>query len=269
MKKILTAAAFVMITLIHLVPLYLLVTIAFKSIQDVSSKWLIPSYVYLDNFRNAWVTAHLIRALFNNCVIATISVFLIVLLGSLASYTLSRYKTRLNRFVYTLFVSCMIVPALTILVPLYKMVADLGGVSTYWGISLTQVTFALPLTIFIYTGFVGTISRELDEAALIDGLSRYGVFFRIVFPLLKPVTVTVIIICGVNVWNDYTLSVFFLQKTDMRNMTVALSMFFSQFQSQVNWLGAGCLISALPLVILFLSLQRHFVKGLSSGAVKL
>jgi raffinose/stachyose/melibiose transport system permease protein len=225
--------------------------------------------LYLENFRNAWLTANLARAMLNNCIITVISVSSILLLGSLASYPLSRYKTKLNKAVYTLFVSCMIVPALTILVPLYKMMADLGGVSTYWGISVMHVTFALPLTIFIFTGFVSTIPRELDEAALIDGLSMYGVFFRIIFPLLTPVTVTVIIICGVNVWNDYTLSVFFLQKTNMRNMTVALSMFFSQFESQVNWLAAGCLISAIPLVALFLSLQRHFVKGLSSGAVKL
>lgn len=269
MKKKVYSVILFIIALIHLVPFYILLTISFKDKADLSSKWLFPKYFSLDNFFNAWKSANLGRAFLNNIIITVIATVLIILLSSMAAYPLSRRKTKFNTLVYTAIISCMIVPALTILVPLYKIMADMGGISSYWGIIAVQVTFMLPLSTFLYTGFIGTLPSELDEAALIDGKSRLGVFFTIIFPLLKPITATVIIVCGVNVWNDYQFSVFFLQKNTMKTIPVALNSFFSMYQSQVNWLAAGCLMASLPLVIIFLVLQKQFVKGLSSGAVKL
>ena len=269
MKKKVYALLLLIISLIHLVPFYILVTMAFKDKADLSSKWIFPKYCYLDNFINAWQTANMGRAFFNNIVITVVATALIILLSSMAAYPLARRRTKFNSFIYTAIISCMVVPALTILVPLYKIMADLGGISTYWGIVAIQVTFMLPLSTFLYTGFIGTLPKELDEAALIDGKSRLGVFYTIIFPLLKPITATVIILCGVNVWNDYQFSVFFLQKNNMKTIPVALNSFFSMYQSQVNWLAAGCLMASLPLAITFLVLQKQFVKGLSSGAVKL
>ncbi|WP_236687341.1 carbohydrate ABC transporter permease [Geobacillus sp. ZGt-1] len=126
----------------------------------------------------------------------------------------------------------------------------------------------LPITIFLFTGFINTIPRELDEAAMIDGMSRFSLFFRIIMPLLKPVTVTVMILTGVNVWNDYQFSVFFLQSSESHTLTVALSSFFSQYVNNVGWVAAGSLLSSLPIIILYLFLQKYFISGLSSGAVK-
>ncbi|RKJ44529.1 carbohydrate ABC transporter permease [bacterium 1XD8-76] len=269
MKKRINTIILLLISGIHLIPFYILITMAFKEKADLSSKWVIPDYLYLGNFSDAWKSANLGRMFVNNVLITLIATFLIIILGAMAAYPLSRLKTKWNTFIYTSIVSCMIVPALTILVPLYKIMADMGGISKYWGIVAVHVTFMLPLSTFLYTGFIGTIPRELDEAALIDGKSRLGVFFSIIFPLLKPITATVIILCGINVWNDYQFSVFFLQKTDMRTIPVSLNSFFSMYQSQVNWMAAGCLTASLPLVVIFLILQKQFVKGLSSGAVKL
>lgn len=259
----------VLISLIHVVPFYILITMAFKEKADTSSKWLFPDYLYLNNFSDAWESANLGRAFLNNIIITVSATFLIIVLGAMATYPLSRLKNKWNNFVYTAIVSCMIVPPLSILVPLYKVMVDIGGINTYWGISLVLVTFMLPFSIFLYTGFISTIPRELDEAALIDGKSRIGLFFHIIFPLLKPVTATVIILCGINVWNDYQFSVFFLQKTSMRTISVSLNSFFSMYQSQVNWMAAGCLLASLPLILIFLNMQKYFVKGLSAGAVKL
>ena len=268
-KKRIYSFILILISLVHLVPFYILLTMAFKEKADLSSKWLFPGYLYLDNFKNAWQSANLGRAFINNIIITVLATLCIILLSSMAAYPLSRRKTKLNTFIYTAIISCMIVPALTILVPLYKIMADVGGISTYWGIIAVHVIFMLSLCTCFFTGFIGTIPRELDEAALIDGKSRLGVFYTIIFPLLKPITATVIILCGVNVWNDYQYSVFFLQSTDMKPITVSLNSFFSMYQSQVNWLAAGCLMASVPLIIAFLLLQKQFVKGLSSGAVKL
>jgi raffinose/stachyose/melibiose transport system permease protein len=224
--------------------------------------------IYLDNFGEAWVTGDLGRALLNNTIITSFTVFLVIVIGSCAAYPLSRHRTRVNNFMYNFFVSCLIVPALTILVPLYKLMVEFGGINTHWGMILTLVTFQLPLSIFLFSGFIGSIPRELDEAALVDGCNRFSIFMRIIFPVLKPVTATVAILVSVNAWNDYQFSIFFLQTPAMYTISVALAQFTSQFISNVGMVAAGCIISAIPATIVFLSLQKYFIKGLTAGAVK-
>jgi raffinose/stachyose/melibiose transport system permease protein len=256
------------ICLIHVLPFYILLTTTFKAADDLSSKWLFPGYLYLDNFVNAWREANLASAFKSNIIITVISVLLIVIVGSIAAYPLARHQTRWNKFIYTVFVSALIVPPLTILVPLYKFMVDIGGMNQYWGIILLFVTFNLPMTIFLYTGFISTIPRELDEAAMIDGAGRFSLFYRILLPLLKPITATVIILTSVAVWNDFQFSIFFLQRPHTRTITVALSSFFSQYSSNIGWVAAGSLMSALPMIVVYLFLQRYFITGLASGAVK-
>lgn len=254
--------------LIYLVPFYILLNVAFKPATDTSSYWLIPKQLFADNFINAWTSAKLGRALINNTIITVSVVILVIVLGSLASYPLARYKTKTNNFIYTISVACMIVPPLTILVPLYKLIVRARLISTYLGVILPHVAYQLPMTIFLYTGFISSVPRELDEAALIDGCSRFGVFFRIILPLLKSITSSVIIMVGLNIWNDYAFSVFFLQKPRIYTITVSLSQFFSQYSSRLNWVAAGCIIGAIPMVILYLFLQKYYIKGLAAGAVK-
>ena len=266
--RILKNLTAVLIILLHVLPFYILIIVAFRAPTDVNPKWMIPHYLYIQNFVNAWESANLLRALINDIAITTASVFLVIFLGSMAGYPLSRYRTRLNSVVYVLFISCMIIPPLTILVPLYKLVVDIGGMNTYWGIVTIQVTFFLPISIFLFTGFIGTVPREVDEAAVIDGASGFSIFLRIIIPLLKPVTATVAILAGVAIWNDYQFSLFFLQRTEIQNVPVALAKFFGQFQNQINWVAAGCLIGSLPVALTYLFLQRYFIKGLAAGAVK-
>ncbi|PZE20653.1 carbohydrate ABC transporter permease [Paenibacillus xerothermodurans] len=241
---------------------------SFKSLEDTSSKWLPSQSLYLDNFVHAWEDAHLGRAILNNCIITFSVIALVVIIGAFAAYPLARHQTRWNNFIYTLSISCLIVPALTILVPLYKFIVDMDGMNTYWAIILTQVTFSLPMTIFLFTGFINSVPRELDEAGLIDGCSRFAIFYKIILPLLKPITATIIIVIGVQVWNDYQFSIFFLQKREVQTIPVALSMFISQFHSNINWVAAGCLMGMLPLTVLYLFLQKYFIKGMADGAVK-
>jgi raffinose/stachyose/melibiose transport system permease protein len=256
------------VCVIHILPFYLLITTSFKPIYDLSSKWLLPTSLNFDNFIQAWQGANLGTAFKNNTIIAVLSLSLIVLIGASASYPLARFQTKLNKFFYMLFVSVMIIPPLTILVPLYQFYIDIHAMNTFWGIILLQVTFHLPITIFLYTGFISTIPRELDEAAMIDGMNRFALFFKMILPLLKPITATVLITTGVSVWNDYQFSLFFLQRLDMRTVTVALASFFGPNTTNVGWVASGSLIAALPLTLLFLSLQRQFISGLASGAVK-
>jgi len=198
----------VLIGLLFIVPLYVLATMSLKATSFGNSLWQPPESFYLTNFANAWTKAHLSRALVNNACITVASLFLIVLVGSLASYPLARRQTKLNAFIGGLLVSCMIVPPLAILVPLYKFIVDIHGMNTYWAIILILVTFQLPLCVYLYTNFIKTIPLELDEAAVLDGCGYTELFFRIVFPLLKPITSSIVILCGILIWNDYQFSVF-------------------------------------------------------------
>ncbi|BCG58220.1 carbohydrate ABC transporter permease [Paenibacillus sp. URB8-2] len=267
-KKGITYAVSIAITLLHILPFYLLLTTSLKPITDLSSKWRLPTKIDWSNFTKAWEGADLGRAFINNFVITAFALLIVILLGSCAAYPLSRFQTKLNKSVYTVIIATLIVPPLTILVPLYQFYIDINGMNTYWGVILLHVTFSLPMAVFLYTGFIGTIPRELDEAAMIDGLSRFRLFFTIILPLLKPIMATVLIMTGIHVWNDYQFSVFFLQKVDMRTITVALASFFGPNTNRINWVAAGSLLAALPATLLYLFMQRWFISGLASGAVK-
>ncbi len=267
-KKALTLLAALFICVFHLIPFYLLINVAFKNIQDTSSKWAPPVYLFLQNFIDVWSQARLGQALANTLIITMCGVGLVVLVGMFASYPLARYPTRWNNAIYTFSIAILIVPALTVLVPLYKFVVDLHGISTYWSIVLIHTTFFLPTVIFMYTGFVRTIPRELDEAALMDGCSRYGIFFRIVFPLLKPVTASVVILTMLSIWNDYQFSLFFLQKRAVQTVPLVLSQFFSQYQNNLPLAAAGSVLSMIPMALAYLFLQKYFISGLAEGAVK-
>lgn len=259
----------VIITLLHLIPFYILITTSLKANNDFSSKWVFPSDLRLENFTEAWSQASLGTAFFNTIVITAAAAVLLIFFGSMAAYPLARLNTKLNKFIYFFFIGIMIIPPLTALVPLYQLVVDIGMMNTRTVAVLNNLAAFLPLTIFLYAGFIrSTVPKELEEAARMDGANTLMVFFRIVFPLLKPITATVLIISCVFIWNDYQFAIFFLQDESVQTLTVALAGFFGQNQGNLNLVASAALMSMLPMTLLFLFLQKYFVAGLSSGSVK-
>jgi raffinose/stachyose/melibiose transport system permease protein len=268
-KKLILSIVALLIAAFHLIPFYILITTSLKARGDFSSKWAFPEQLAFENFSEAWETANLGSALSNTAIITFFSALLLIIFGSLAAYPLARRQTKLNKFVFMLFIAVMVIPPLTALVPLYKLVVDIGMMNTREIAILNNVASFLPLTIFLYSGFIrSTIPKELEEAAKIDGASTLGIFFRIVFPLLKPVTASILIISCVFIWNDYQFAIFFLQAEEVKTITVALAGFFGENANRMNLVAAAAIMAVLPMVILFLLLQKHFVKGLSSGSVK-
>jgi raffinose/stachyose/melibiose transport system permease protein len=268
-KKWLLSGLALLIAAFHLIPFYILITTALKARGDFSSKWVFPEELAFENFAEAWETANLSNALSNTAIITFVSALLLIVFGSMAAYPLARRQTKLNKFVFMLFIAVMVIPPLTALVPLYKLVVDLGMMNTHEIAILNNVASFLPLTIFLYSGFIrSTIPKELEEAAKIDGATTLGIFFRIVFPLLKPVTASILIISCVFIWNDYQFAIFFLQAEEVKTITVALAGFFGENANRMNLVAAAAIMAVLPMVLLFLLLQKHFVKGLASGSVK-
>ncbi|SFM18573.1 raffinose/stachyose/melibiose transport system permease protein [Gracilibacillus orientalis] len=267
-KTMLSMLAFV-ITLLHLIPFYILITTALKAKGDFSSKWFFPTEINWANFSEAWEQANLGNALLNTMIITFFAAILLIVVGSLASYPLARRQTKLNKFMYMFFIAIMVVPPLAALVPLYQLVVSIGLMNTHEVAIFNNVAAYLPLTIFLYAGFIrSTIPKSLEEAARIDGASTMSIFFRIVFPLLKPVTASILIIACVFIWNDYQFAIFFLQDKSVQTMTVALSGFFGENTNNLNLVASAAIIAMLPMVILFLFLQKYFIKGLASGSVK-
>jgi raffinose/stachyose/melibiose transport system permease protein len=258
----------VVIGLFHFIPLFISITVAFKPKTDLSSRWLFPSEPVMQNFAYALKKAKILLAMQNSLIITAVSIGLIILVGGMAAYPLARNRSKFNKRILQFVLAVMMVPPLSMLVPLVTIMTKLGAVSSYWGIIVVLVTFQLPISIFLYSNFIRTIPGELDEAALIDGCSRFSIFYRVILPLLKPITATVVILTGVAIWNDYQFSLFLLQSPKMKVVTLAVSTFFAQSSSNLGAAAASALIAVLPVALLFLFLQRYFIQGMVDSAVK-
>lgn len=255
------------ILFVYLMPFYILLGVAFKSSADPSSRWILPGYLYLDNFRVA-LQGKIIQGVRDSLIVTVLAVTFIVVVGALAAYPLARNRSRLNRAVRTFIMGVMMVPPLSILVPMYSIMIKLKAISTYHGIILLLVTFQLPLAIFIFTNFIASIPVTLDEAASIDGCGPVRTFFSIILPQLAPVTTSVIILTGVTCWNDYQFSLYTLQSPKITSVTLAVSGFFGQVSSNPYAAAAAAVIGVLPIVILFLFLQKYFIQGMVDSAIK-
>lgn len=267
-NKIIWYSIALIICIIHFIPFYILLGMAFKSPQDLTSRWMLPGYLYLENIKVAIEKGNILLGIVNTTIITLCAIALVTVIGAMASYPLARHKTKMNKKMLMIIMGVMMVPPLSILVPLYSMVINIGGVSKLWSIILVLTTFQLPTSIFLYTNFIDTIPSDLDEAALIDGCNKFVIFYKIILPLLKPVTVSVIILGISAFWNDYQFSLYLLQSPKVRTLTLAVSSFFSQTQNNINAAAAGALIAVLPMILLFVSLQKYFIKGMVDGAVK-
>ena len=160
------------------------------------------------------------------------------------------------------------IPPLSIIVPLYSVMKAIHSISTFHGVILLLVTFNLPLSIFLYTNFISSIPRALDEAATIDGCGPFRTFFSIIMPQLAPVTASVAILTGVTCWNDYQFSLYILQSNKVTSVSLAVSSFFAQVSSNPYAAAAAALLGVLPIVVVFLFLQRYFIHGMVDSAIK-
>lgn len=253
---------------IHMLPIYVTLVTALTNITDFKSYIKFPSKPYLGNFIDAFVSGKMGIAFRNTIIITIFAVLLIVLLGSFAAYPLSRNKSKLNKSVSFIIISLMMIPPLSLLVPLYPVMKSINAIDTHWGIILLHVAYQLPMSIFLFQNFIAAIPKELDEAAVIDGCNVFQIFFHIILPNIKPVIVTVIILTGVSVWNDFQFSQYFLQSNDMRVITQSISSFFAQGDVNLNVAAAAAILGIIPITCLYLFLQKYFVQGMVDSAIK-
>lgn len=256
-------------SLLVLIPLGIVLSVAVKSPSELLKNpfgW--PTQIVWSNFSDAWNNAALGQALFNSILITGVSIVVLIICGASAAYPLARQRGVWSHRLYLYFVAGVIVPFQLCIIPLYKEMHDLHLINSYYGACLLYTASNLPLVIFLYTGFIKTVPRELDEAAVIDGASPWRIFWGIIFPLLQPVTATVVITASLSIWNDLFIPLLFLQKNEMQTLPMAIYSFTGQYYNNWTLIFASVVVSSLPLILLFLFLQRYFIKGIAGGAMK-
>ncbi len=251
------------------VPLYILLTVALKSPKELTTNLFgLPQQPLWGNFVKAFQRSNFGQALFSSVLVTASAVAALVLLGASAAYPLARRIAHGFRGVYLFFLAGIMVPFQLAMLPLYKLMLALNLINTHLGVICIYTATSLPLTIFLYVGFIKGINHELEEAALIDGCGKLKMFWLIIFPLLSPVTATVIIVNSIFIWNDLLVALLFLQKREARTIPIATFSFIGQYNNDWTAIFSSVVLSILPMLIVFLLLQRYFIKGLSSGAVK-
>lgn len=255
----------IVVALIFMVPVYVLINLSVRRQSDLSSPLAPTAQPTLDNFSNAWAQSGLGQAMANSAIITVVSVGLLVVLGSLSAYGLSRATARWSAPAFYLFMIGLLVPFQLGLVPLYRNFAALGLLGTMVPLVIIYVGLRLPFTLFLYTTFLRQIPAEYEEAASLDGAGTFGRFRRVVFPLLRPITGTVIILNGLFVWNDFLTPLLYLSGSPNRTVPIAVYSFVNENTTVWPLVFAALLISVIPVLLAFFVFQKTLIQGFASG----
>jgi raffinose/stachyose/melibiose transport system permease protein len=256
------------ISLMLLVPMVLMLLNSVKTSQAASDMSLaLPlDGLHFENYTLVIQKGKLGVTFLNSLIYSGGSVLLCVFLSALAAYVLSRNRSRLHRFLYMFIVLGITMPIN--FVSLMKVMQLTLLQNTRPGIILLYTAIQLPFNVFLIYSFIGKIPRDIDEAAVIDGCSPIRLFSAVVFPLLKPVLVTVMVLTFLNTWNEFVLPLYFLGSSSMWPMTLAVYNFFGMYATNWNLVSADIVLTCLPVVIVYLIGQKHIVAGMTAGAVK-
>jgi raffinose/stachyose/melibiose transport system permease protein len=268
--NILRITALAILVAIVLIPFYISFLYSIKTHSDISLNRLAwPQSPTMENYLRVIRENKYVGIGFKNSLLTTIpTVVLLLFSTSMASYILARNNGPFYKVMYSVFISGVLVPFQCIMLPLYMNIYNLGLVSTNLGFILARSGLQVSISVLAITGFVKSIPRELEQAASIDGCTKFGTFWRIVFPLMMPINVTQGVLNTLYVWNDYSTAVVLLREDNSRTLPLAQIIYFGENMSELNLAFAFFMLAMLPVLILYLCTQRFIVSGIMSGAVK-
>ncbi|MBT9813617.1 ABC transporter permease subunit [Enterocloster citroniae] len=272
-QKILTCIKIITIFLVMtavIAPFYVSVIYALKDSSDISVNRLAwPQHPTINNFVKVITENEQFITGYKNSILTTIPAVLILMTAtSMAAYVLARFNGRFYRSVYMIFVSGILIPIQCIMLPLYLNFFRLGLTNSNLGFVIARTGLQIPISILVVTGFVKTVPLDLEEAARIDGCNRFTMFWKIVFPLMKPVNATQLVLNTLFIWNDYTTAVILLRKVESRTLLLAQMAYFNEYTSELNLAFAFFILAMLPILILYFCMQKYVVSGIMMGAVK-
>ncbi|WP_030378109.1 MULTISPECIES: carbohydrate ABC transporter permease [unclassified Streptomyces] len=246
-------------------PVYVLVSMALRKEGDHSSPIALPDSPTLANFGDAWRQAGLGAAITNSVLVTVGSVVLIVALAAMAAYPIARSTRRWSKSVFAVFMLGLLLPFQLALIPLYQTMRDLGLLGNPLALIIFYTGLQLPFSIFMYTGFLRSLDQGYEEAALMDGCGPVRAFFSVVFPLMRPITGTVIILNVIFVWNDFLTPLLYLSGSGRQTIPVALFGFVGQYVSQWPLVFAGLIIGIVPVLAAYFVMQKRIIQGFAGG----
>lgn len=274
-KHIIINVLVMLACLFYLFPIYIIIVNSFKNRSELYENILaLPEQFDFKYYERAMKKMEFLNAFKNSVLVTIISILFIVVLASMTAWMLVRVNNMVSKLLFSVFVATMLIPFQTLMMPLMQ---EMGWVrdtlkipmlDSLGGLIYMNIGFGASMAVFLYHGFINSIPVSLEEAATIDGCSKFGVFWKIVFPMLKPTTVTVMILDVIWIWNDYLLPSLVLSSKANRTIPLSTASFFGQFTIQWNMAMAGLTLTIIPVIIFYLIAQKYIIKGVAAGAVK-
>lgn len=260
----------ILLCLIIISPLLIVLSSSLRMPGNMKSPLVLFSQFTLESYIQAFNKMNFPVEFLNSLMTTGGSVLVIVLISTMAAYPISRIKNRLSRGLYYFFIAGLIIPSQMVIVPVAQTFGALHIPNTRFTPMIMFITCSLPFSTFLYAGFMKSVPVEIEESAYLDGAGLWTRFHKIVFPLLKPATVSAVITQGLWIWNDYFFPMVFISKAEQYSLLVGMIQFLGDRENPAQWnvLFASCVLCALPLIVLFAVLQKQFINGIAAGAVK-
>ncbi|HBK67034.1 MAG TPA: carbohydrate ABC transporter permease [Firmicutes bacterium] len=252
--------------IIIIFPIFWVLVNSLKDNQEIfQNPWALPNIYRWSNYIKAWYEGNIGSAFFNSVIVTIISVVIVGLVASMAAYSLSRLQFAGKKTIFYLFLGGMYVAPVTSLIPLLKLLRNLNLVNTHWGLIFPYVAFALPLSIFIIRSYMLGIPKTVEEAAIVDGVAPFQLFWKIMFPLSLPSVYTVVILQIVYIWNEFLFALVFLRTSNKFTLPRALQVFQGSFITEFGPLNAAVLLAAIPTIIIYIIFSERIRNGMAIG----
>ncbi len=258
------------VALVQLYPLYWLFSFSLKNNMEIfgGNTMGLPQVFRWENYAYVFETANIGTYLLNSAIITATSILISTALAAMAAYAIARMKWKLSGAALVTFLAGMMIPLHAVLVPLLILLSRTGLTNTYWALILPYTAFAMPMAVYIFVGFFRTIPRELEESACIDGLSVYGIFTKIMLPLIRPAIATVAVFTYLACWNELMFATSFVGGDANATITVGVNSMAGRYATEWGRIGAGLTIATLPTLIIYAFLSKQIQKSFTTGALK-
>jgi raffinose/stachyose/melibiose transport system permease protein len=255
--------------IVMLYPIFMMVLSGFKTTPEIfMSPFSMPKKFNIENFQVIWEKTNVPRYFLNSIIVTASSIALLLITGTMAAYAISRYKFRGALMVSLFFLSGLMLPLRLAIIPLFIQLKYLGLIDNLLGLIFIYTAMSLPATVFILTGFLRSLPKELEDSARMDGASELRIMLDIMVPLISPALVIAGIYSAVPIWNDFFFPLIFIQSPEWKTLAQGLTAFFGEYSINYGVLYAGLSLASLPMIFIFIAQSRRFIAGMTAGALK-
>ena len=255
--------------IVMLYPIFMMVLSGFKTTPEIfMSPFSMPKKFNIENFQVIWEKTNVPRYFLNSIIVTVSSIALLLITGTMAAYAISRYKFRGALMVSLFFLSGLMLPLRLAIIPLFIQLKYLGLIDSLLGLIFIYTAMSLPATVFILTGFLRSLPKELEDSARMDGASEVRIMLDIMVPLVSPALVIAGIYSAVPIWNDFFFPLIFIQSPEWKTLAQGLTTFFGEYSINYGVLYAGLSLASLPMIFIFIVQSRRFIAGMTAGALK-